>query len=309
MTNPELRILQPGDEAALEAFLLPHLESSMFLVGNARHAGLEDSGQRYGGAYAAAFEGGEITGVAAHYWNGNLIFQAPKHAERLWRYVAKASGHEIKGFIGPNAQVSTAIAGLALRDADVQLDQTEGLYRLDLSDLRIPEGLDSGQLRARRMEPGDVDLLTGWWVSYSVEALGSENTAELRERIWAGMKRRLDERRTWVLEDQGRRVSMSGFNLAIREAVQVGGVFTPPELRGRGYARAAVAASLLDARAEGAETSILFTGVDNLPAIRAYAALGYRHIGDYRLVLLRSALRVAERDSNPAPGGSADPPT
>ena len=48
-----------------------------------------------------------------------------------------------------------------------------------------------------------------------------------------------------------------------------------------------VAASLLDARAEGVGSSILFTGVENVPAQRAYEALGYRHIGDYRLLLLR----------------------
>jgi predicted GNAT family acetyltransferase len=64
-------------------------------------------------------------------------------------------------------------------------------------------------------------------------------------------------------------------------------VYTPPELRSRGYGRAVVAASLLDARAEGAERTILFTPVENIPAQRAYEALGYRHIGDYRLLLLR----------------------
>ena len=68
-----------------------------------------------------------------------------------------------------------------------------------------------------------------------------------------------------------------------------GGVWTPPELRGRGYGRAAVAASLLDARADGVGRSILFTGDDNVPAIKAYAALGYRLIGDHRILLLKPA--------------------
>jgi predicted GNAT family acetyltransferase len=45
---------------------------------------------------------------------------------------------------------------------------------------------------------------------------------------------------------------------------------------------------LLDARAEGVEGSILFTGVKNIPAQRCYEALGYRHVGDYRLILLRA---------------------
>ena len=74
----EIRVLQPGDEIALEAFLLPHLESSMFLIGNCRAAGLRDRGKPLQGTYAGAFEGGHLIGVVAHYWNGNLILQAPE---------------------------------------------------------------------------------------------------------------------------------------------------------------------------------------------------------------------------------------
>jgi predicted GNAT family acetyltransferase len=104
------------------------------------------------------------------------------------------------------------------------------------------------------------------------------------------MERSLKERRTWILEEQGKPVACSSFNTAIKEAVQVGGVWTPPELRSRGYGRAVVAASLLDARAEGVTKAILFTGENNIAAQKAYVALGFRHIGDYRIVLLHSPL-------------------
>ena len=87
-------------------------------------------------------------------------------------------------------------------------------------------------------------------------------------------------------------MALSGFNAVLREAVQIGPVYTPPELRRRGYARAAVAASLLDARAEGVQTAILFTGQDNLPAQKAYTALGFRHVGAFRLVLLKEPTSV-----------------
>jgi len=63
--------------------------------------------------------------------------------------------------------------------------------------------------------------------------------------------------------------------------------------RRRGYARAVVAASLLDARAEGAQTAILFTGESNTAAQKAYVALGFRHIGAYRLLLLRTPREAA----------------
>ena len=64
------RVLQPGDEASLETYLLPKIESSMFLVGNMRAVGLEYKGDGYEGTYAAAFEGERIIGVVAHTWNG-----------------------------------------------------------------------------------------------------------------------------------------------------------------------------------------------------------------------------------------------
>jgi predicted GNAT family acetyltransferase len=174
------------------------------------------------------------------------------------------------------------------------LDETENLYRLRLAELKVPDQLASGQLRGRRLEPGDAELVTDWWVAYSVEVLGEEDTPQLLEAMRDGFQRRLEERKSWILEDGGRRVSMSGFNMAIREAVQVGGVYTPPPLRSRGYGRAAVAASLLDARDEGVEMSILFTGIANIAAQRAYTALGFEHIGDYRLLLLRESLRLFE---------------
>ena len=71
------------------------------------------------------------------------------------------------------------------------------------------------------------------------------------------------------------------------EIVQVGGVWTPPEFRSRGYGRGAVAASLLSVRTEGVQTAILFTGEENIPAQKAYEALDFHHIGDYRIILLK----------------------
>jgi predicted GNAT family acetyltransferase len=95
----------------------------------------------------------------------------------------------------------------------------------------------------------------------------------------------------WVLEHNHKPVACTAFNSTTKEAVQIGGVWTPLELRGRGYARCAVAASLLDARAEGARQAILFTGINNVAAQKAYLALGFEHVGDYRILLLRPPLK------------------
>jgi predicted GNAT family acetyltransferase len=60
----------------------------------------------------------------------------------------------------------------------------------------------------------------------------------------------------------------------------------PPPLRGKGYARCAVAGSLLDARAQGATRAVLFTQESNAAAIRSYQLLGFDRCGEYGLQLL-----------------------
>ncbi|MBN1485403.1 MAG: GNAT family N-acetyltransferase [Chloroflexia bacterium] len=281
-----LRVLEPDDEAALQAFLLPRVDSSMFLLGNMRAAGLRDEGRAYQGTYVGAWEGAELVGVAAHYWNGNLVLQATGELEALCHTAIKASGRPLRGLVGPAGQVEAARLALGLTAAPVQLDEEEHLYALALRDLAVPPALADGRLRGRRIEPHDVELLTAWRVGFSTESLGDEESPRLWASCRAAVERGMAEGRIWLLEDEGRPVSTTAFNTAIREAVQVGGVWTPPELRSRGYGRAAVAASLLAARAEGATRGVLFTGQENVPAQRAYEALGFRRVGDYRLLLL-----------------------
>jgi predicted GNAT family acetyltransferase len=300
MESPAIRVLKPGDEAALEAFLLPRVESSMFLIGNMRAVGLTDHGQTYEGTYAAAFQDGEIVGVVAHYWNRNLVFQAPVHLEALCTAAVEGSGRAVQGLIGPSDQVGVARKMFDTDDSNLRLDETEKLYSLALEELVVPDSLASGKVNGRRIEARDLELITRWGVGYAIEALGEEDSPQLYEACRTSAERSLREKHTWVLETQGRPVACSSFNTVILEAVQVGGVWTPSELRRRGYGRAIVAASLRDARDDGVEKAILFTGEDNIAAQKAYEALGFHRIGDYRILLLKSPLtRVAWRGRRP----------
>lgn len=292
MNPPIIKILQPGDEAALEAFLLPRLDASMFLISNLRTAGLRDTGHRLWGIYAAAFAHGRIVSVVAHYRIGALVCQAPLYLEALWRAVVAASGWGVVRVIGPVAQVGLVRAALPISERDVQMDETEGLYSLLLADLIEPTAVRTDQVMGRRMTARDLDQVAAWRADYAIEALGDADTPELHSQCRAAAERVLADGTTWVLEDRGELVAMSSFNSTIAEAVQIGGVWTPPALRGRGYGRAVVAASLRDAGVEGVSKAILFTGDSNISAQKAYLALGFRRIGDYRLLLLRTPVTV-----------------
>jgi len=279
-------LLGAGDEPAFEAFLGPRADSSMFLRANARQAGLVYQGRRLQGTYVAAFEGEAIVGVAAHAWNGVVLVQSPiEHLAAVVRAAVERSGRPVTGLSGPFAQMVAARAALGFEHAPASFDSRDDLFALALSDLRVPGPLADGSWLCRPPRSGEIALLSKWRAAYSVELLGATPGPELDERARAEM----ETADGWLLTVDERPCAYSGFNARLPDVVQIGGVYVPPELRRRGYARAAVAGSLLAARAAGVTRALLFTGAGNLAARTAYLALGFRVVGDYGLVLLAPA--------------------
>jgi RimJ/RimL family protein N-acetyltransferase len=278
----ELVPLGPGDEPELERFLAPVADSSMFLRANLFRGGIVDRGARLQGTYVAARDP-SIVAVAAHWWSGMLSVQGDLAAVGAAASEAVArTGRAVIGITGPWAQVVAVRAALGFADRKTAMNSREDLFALALADLRVPPALADGRWICRRFEEADRDELVSWQLAYESEALGATHTAEDEARERAAFDPRGDK---WVLVVDGQRVARAMFNAALPDCVQIGGVYTPPAQRGRGYARAAVAGSLLDARAAGATRSILFTGEDNAAARAAYLALGYQVIGDFGLVL------------------------
>lgn len=288
----EVRILKPGDEVALDAFLLPRIESSMFLVSNSRAVGLLDNGERYAGTYAALFEGDRITNVAALYWNGSLVLQAPTRLGEVWRFAARHANRSIQRVIGPLAQVAEVLESLGVSQENIQMDEPEHLYRLDLDKLQVPTILRDGTVTHRLVREEDFGVVLKFRLAYAEEAMNTVITPQVKEDTTAGIRRSMQDQNLWVLLHGGEIVSMTGANSWTNETIQVGGVYTPPDLRGRGYGRAVVAGQLLDARELGASVGILFTGIDNVPAQKAYEAIGFQYIGGYRIMVFKEGVRM-----------------
>jgi len=81
----------------------------------------------------------------------------------------------------------------------------------------------------------------------------------------------------WV--DSGRPVSMAYASVSNGGVTRISGVWTPPALRGRGYASGVVAALSAERMDEG-ERCMLFTDLANPISNKIYQAMGYRRIGD-----------------------------
>ena len=280
-----MRLLTSADESLVDAFLASHRDSSMFLRANARRAGLTYRGGTGEATYAGVLRDGGVVGVAAHCWNGMVLLQAPDHAADLARACVGFSGRAVTGLSRPLEQVQQARSALQLDPADLALDGAEGLYALDLSELMVPEALSQGTLVCRPPSAEERGLLCAWRLAYDIEILGATDSEEHRQRSAHFLDAQIAEGNAWVAISDGVPVSLAAFNASLPDIVQLGGIYTPLEFRGRGFAKVAVAASLLVARDRGASRAVLFT--NNPSAVRSYTAIGFQRIGDYSLLLLR----------------------
>lgn len=205
--------------------------------------------------------------------------------------VVAKSGRAISGITGPLSQVEAARVVLGQGERSTQISEPEVLFSLALKDLRIPKALLLGEVECRLPTTDELDLLTSWCAAYNVETLGSTDTPSLLVACRSTIEWRHATAMHYVLVAEGTLVSYSAFNARLPDILQIGGVWTPPAKRGKGYARCVVAGSLLVAQSQGVNRAILFTSVHNKAAQAVYRGLGFQPTGDeYGLLLFKDAL-------------------
>jgi GNAT superfamily N-acetyltransferase len=159
------------------------------------------------------------------------------------------------------------------------VDVVQPHFQLDLADLVMP---DCTGLSLQPISAAPLDLLRQWRRDY-LRDTGFDAQGDIAQTAEKEIAAYRAAQSHYVLIADGQPVAMTGFNAALPQIVQVGGVYTPPCWRGRGFARRAVALHLAQARAAGVQRAILFAASD--AAARAYVALGFERIGDYAIAL------------------------
>ena len=147
------------------------------------------------------------------------------------------------------------------------------LYRLGT--LTPPEPLPAGQGRVL----GDQDREQAmFWCGEFAKAVGEVVSVDADS--WAGT-RFADKRYTLWETPDGTPVSVAGMNPLIGGQIQVDIVYTPAQLRGRGYAAAVAAEVSRAALAAGARDVVLFADLSNPTSNALYQRLGYRTLADW----------------------------
>lgn len=287
-------VLRTEDFSAFDRFLTPHTPWLYFMRSNIRRAGMSFYGEPYQAEYLAVWRDGEMCGVIAHSWLGSLQCFIPEY---------ESAPTLLKGLADLRRQrprPMTCILGIPdhvellhryydfyprhFRDRD----GLDDLYTITLAEMRLPQALTEAECRVRLATVQDTELLIAWRCDFNVETIGERRGEEMMAKARTEIERRIDEADLFVLEIGGAVVSFCGAGGFLQNWKIVGPVWTPPELRGRGYARAVVAGALQKLQAKGTRHAVLFTG--NPHAARAYQAIGFDRIGDWKLDYFKTPL-------------------
>ena len=279
-----LRVATVDDLPALTALLRRHEATSMFPLSNLAGAGLNGAGP-YG---MRVWVTGDVSGAIGLTNGGMLQPQWPGAAD--WSAArAVLAGAEVAGVIGPAGQVRPLVDALGLGSAEARLSSTEPGFVLDLKDLIIPEG--PGVLAG--LDAADPAVLCAWRAAYLTGVAGTP-PGRAAQQAQGDIEQFRAAGRHRLLLDDGAPVAMCGFNATLPDVVQVGAVYVPPDLRGRGRARRVVALHLAEARARGVGRARLFAVSEQ--AARAYRAIGFGPADPVGLVLFADPQQVQAWD-------------
>jgi predicted GNAT family acetyltransferase len=227
---------------------------------------------------AAVLEGDRVVMAALRTPPYRVVLSEIDDPAFLAPLVEDLSGHpagDVPGVMGPVpgverfAELWAAWSGRTARET-----QAERIFKLEhVNEVRRPSG------SMRDIVEADRALLSDWLRAFAAEAVPEDPVIEpdpIIDRALAGSPVR--GLRLW--EEAGRPVSVAGFGGPTPNGIRIGPVYTPPDLRARGYATALVADLSAERLAAGKRFCFLFTDLANPTSNHIYQEIGYEPVRD-----------------------------
>ncbi len=286
--------------AAAEAFLERDEAESNPLLGRIERFGQEGgAGVRRGFSVRAS---GAVVGAALETGARGLVLSAaPPEALAALAQALHAGAARLLSVEGPEqAAAAFAERWCALTGERARVGMELRLHRLDAVRELAPA---PGALRAA--DEGDRELAAAWMQAFCRD-VGVPPPPP-------GRAPPLDQGRLFLWEPGAGRApaAMAAWSRPSRRGCSIGAVYTPPEVRGRGYATALVAALSRRMLGEGRTFCTLFTDRANPVSNRIYARIGYEPLADHVHLALEPSAAEPRAFPPPAEGnprGAAIPP-
>jgi predicted GNAT family acetyltransferase len=224
-------------------------------------------------------DAGTVVGAALQTPPHNLILAQPsaEGANDLLADAIGSAGIQLPGVVGGLPEAQAFAAAWCARTGDTaRRVMGQGIYSLT-EVLPVPAAAGAG----RTATPDDLELVAGWIQNFQDEVVPDALRSDPEER-----RRRLgtilgsDEEGIWLWEAEDQVVSLSGFGSPTPNGIRIGPVYTPPGLRGHGYATTLVADLSRRQLASGRRFCFLHTDLANPTSNAIYRRIGYQRVCD-----------------------------
>ncbi|HJY50787.1 MAG TPA: GNAT family N-acetyltransferase [Stellaceae bacterium] len=223
---------------------------------------------------------GDEKSVEVSYWTlgrpGECAIRMGHHSivlgaldEKQCRNLADLTAHtDYPGVIGPDMTPKWFTD--RARELGLQFLEPEPQQIYSISDKPLYPGA-SGHIRPVTIE--DAPLLADWLIAFHREAVPHDPVPARVE-----LERAASENRFLFWIDNAQAVSMAGIARRLKTSAVISAVYTPPELRGRGYAGSVTAAMVERIYTEGRKIACLYADLRNPASNRCYTKIGFRPV-------------------------------
>jgi predicted GNAT family acetyltransferase len=229
-----------------------------------------------------AVEDGVVVAAALRTPPYNLIVARPREDAAL-DALAAGIDDELPGVTGARPEVDVfARIWSAVHGVDSRVVRSMGVYALER--VRPVPCAPGGSRTATK---GDEPLLLDWMNAFATEALEEGDPGRTEARATVEHRLGGGDGGFLLWEDAGEVVSVSGWGGPTPNGIRIGPVYTPPELRGRGYATALVAELSQRLLGEGRSFCFLFTDLANPTSNAIYERIGYVRVCESAMIAFR----------------------
>ena len=223
---------------------------------------------------AAVMHGDAVVAAAIRTPPWRLVLSELDHPTAAQLLVADLEGTALPGVSGP-ASSAAAFARAWSRRTGTPARRLRQMRTFRLTRVKPPVLAPGHMVEAT---PADREIAARWLRAFHDESLPDDppqDYVEMADRWIAGQGRRLV---LWI--DGDRPVSLTGIGGRTPNGIRIGPVYTPVELRRRGYASNLVAEASQAELDAGRRFVFLFTDLANPTANRIYQAIGYEPVID-----------------------------
>ncbi len=272
---------------AVIEFLESKIETSMFLLGNISQHGFKLGVHSNSGNFKSIKRNGKVIGVFCLSRRGSLLIQTDNkndYSKEIFDSTLQEN-ISLKGILGnwKDSWLFYSFYKAMNPNFELNLCSEEILFSLKLEGQKLSRNL-SESISIRFLTSEDYAV----WDKVNRDYLEEEGLSiqkDNQERE-VSFTEKTQKKEWWGLFEKGELTSICAYNSTYKNVGQIGGVYTVPAKRKKGYAKLCMKQLISDSYSIHKFSKLfLFTGKKNIAAQKLYKSLGFAEIGNFGILL------------------------